>query len=34
MFNRDGMSDTQNSHVWSLDNPHAFMETQFQWFFG
>jgi len=29
-FNRDGMTNTRNSHVWSLDNPHAFTKIHFQ----
>jgi len=28
-FNRRGITNTRNSHVWSLDNPHAPMETHF-----
>jgi hypothetical protein len=30
MFNKGGMTNTQNSHVWSLNNPHASMETHFE----
>jgi hypothetical protein len=26
-FNGDGMTNTWNSHVWSLDDPHASTET-------
>jgi hypothetical protein len=29
-FNRDGISNTLNSHVWSFTNPHASTETHFQ----
>jgi hypothetical protein len=30
MFNTDGMTNTRSSHVWSLDNTHAYTETHFQ----
>jgi hypothetical protein len=28
-INRDKMTNTYNSHVWSFDNPHTFTETHF-----
>jgi len=30
IFNKDGMTNTQNSHVWLLNNSRASMETHFQ----
>ena len=29
-FNRDGMPNTRNSHIWARDNPHATNETHHQ----
>jgi len=29
-FNRDGLNNTHNSHVWADENPHATVETNFQ----
>ena len=29
-FNRDGVNNTHNSHVWADDNPHATVESNFQ----
>lgn len=29
-FTRDGINNTRNSHQWSDENPHAFVETHFQ----
>ena len=29
-FNRDGVSNTHNSHVWADENPHATVESNFQ----
>ena len=29
-FNRDGVNNTRNSHVWADDNPHATVESNFQ----
>jgi hypothetical protein len=29
-FNRDGITNTWNSHIWSLNNPHASTKTCFQ----
>lgn len=29
-FTRDGINNTHNSHVWSDENPHAIVETNFQ----
>jgi len=29
-FNRDGIDNTHNSHVWADENPHATVETNFQ----
>jgi len=29
-FNRDGVNNTHNSHVWADGNPHANMESNFQ----
>jgi len=31
-FNRDGVNNTHNSHVWADDNPHATVESNFQRF--
>ena len=29
-FNRDGVNNTYNSHVWADENPHATVESNFQ----
>ena len=29
-FNRDGVNNTHNSHVWADENPHATVESNFQ----
>lgn len=29
-FTRDGINNTRNSHVWSIENPHATVESNFQ----
>jgi len=29
-FNRDGVNNTHNSHMWADDNPHAIVESNFQ----
>ena len=29
-FNRDGVNNTHNSHVWGDENPHATVESNFQ----
>ena len=29
-FNRDGVNNTHNSHVWADENPHATVECNFQ----
>jgi len=29
-FNRDGINNTYNSHVWADENPHATVESNFQ----
>ena len=29
-FNRDGVNNTHNSHVWTDENPHATVESNFQ----
>jgi len=29
-FNRDGLNNTHNSHVWAGENPHATVESNFQ----
>ena len=29
-FNRDGVNNTHNSHVWGNENPHATVERNFQ----
>jgi len=29
-FNRDGVNNTHNSHMWADDNPHATVESNFQ----
>jgi len=29
-FNRDGLNNTHNSHVWADENPHATAESNFQ----
>jgi len=29
-FNRDGVNNTHNSHVWASENPHATVESNFQ----
>jgi hypothetical protein len=29
-FNRDGVNNTHNSHVWAGENPHATVESNFQ----
>jgi len=29
-FNRDGVNNTHNSHVWEDENPHATVESNFQ----
>jgi len=29
-FNRDGLNNTHNSHVWADENPHATVESNFQ----
>jgi len=31
-FNRDGVNNIHNSHVWCDDNPHATVESNFQLF--
>ena len=31
-FNRDGVNNTHNSHVWADENPHATVESNFQRF--
>jgi len=33
-FNRDGVNNTHNSHVWADENPHATMESNFQQHFS
>ena len=33
-FNRDGVNNTRNSHVWADDNPHATVKSNFQQCFG
>ena len=30
LFNRDGVNNTHNSHVWADENPHATVESNFQ----
>jgi hypothetical protein len=30
VFNMDRITNTRNSHIWSLDNPNASVETNFQ----
>ena len=29
-FNRDGVNNTHNSHMWEDENPHATVESNFQ----
>jgi len=29
-FNRDGVNNTHNSHMWADENPHATLESNFQ----
>lgn len=29
-FTRDGINTIHNSHLWSIDNPHAIIETRYQ----
>ena len=33
-FNRDGVNNTHNSHVWADENPHATVESNFQQHFS
>jgi len=33
-FNRDGVNNTHNSHVWADENPHATFESNFQQLFS
>ena len=30
LFNREGVNNTHNSHVWGDENPHATVESNFQ----
>jgi hypothetical protein len=34
LFNRDGVNNTHNSHVWADGNPHANMKSNFQQHFS
>ena len=33
-FNRNGVNNTHNSHVWEDENPHATVESNFQLYFS
>jgi hypothetical protein len=33
-FNRDGVNNTHNSHVWADENRHATVESNFQLYFS